>query len=52
MTVTQVYVVGDVGIEEELDLIGVPHFGGPKVFMLRCPCQRWLALSLLLSQTE
>ncbi|CAN0082760.1 unnamed protein product [Ascophyllum nodosum] len=25
-----VYVVGDVGIEEELDLIGVPHFGGPK----------------------
>lgn len=27
----QVYVLGDVGIEEELDLIGVPHFGGPKV---------------------
>ena len=27
----QVYVMGDVGIEEELDLIGVPHFGGPKV---------------------
>ncbi|CAM9387265.1 unnamed protein product [Discosporangium mesarthrocarpum] len=26
----KVYVVGDVGIEEELDLIGVPHFGGPK----------------------
>lgn len=23
--------MGDVGIEEELDLIGVPHFGGPKV---------------------
>lgn len=30
----QVYVVGDVGIEEELDLIGVPHFGGPKVLLL------------------
>eukprot|EP00904_Undaria_pinnatifida_P004698 jgi/Undpi1/14229/HiC_scaffold_9.g03878.m1 len=26
----KVYVMGDVGIEEELDLIGVPHFGGPK----------------------
>ncbi|CAM9644239.1 unnamed protein product [Ectocarpus sp. 4 AP-2014] len=25
----KVYIVGEVGIEEELDLIGVPHFGGP-----------------------
>lgn len=25
----KVYVVGEVGIEEELDLIGVPHIGGP-----------------------
>jgi phosphoglycolate/pyridoxal phosphate phosphatase family enzyme len=25
----KVYVVGDVGIQEELDLIGVPHIGGP-----------------------
>lgn len=27
----EVYIVGEVGIEEELDLIGVPHFGGPQV---------------------
>lgn len=26
----KVYVVGEVGIQEELDLIGVPHFGGPE----------------------
>lgn len=26
----KVYVVGEVGIQEELDLIGVPHFGGPQ----------------------
>eukprot|EP00903_Cladosiphon_okamuranus_P014478 g13430.t1 len=26
----KVYIVGEVGIEEELDLIGVPHFGGPQ----------------------
>ncbi|KAG8458839.1 hypothetical protein KFE25_005266 [Diacronema lutheri] len=25
----KVYVVGEVGIQEELDLIGVPHIGGP-----------------------
>ncbi|CAM9629019.1 unnamed protein product [Chrysoparadoxa australica] len=25
----KVYVIGEVGIEEELDLIGVPHIGGP-----------------------
>ena len=25
----QVYVVGDVGIEEELDLKGIKHIGGP-----------------------
>jgi hypothetical protein len=25
----QVYVVGDVGIEEELDLLGIDHIGGP-----------------------
>jgi 4-nitrophenyl phosphatase/phosphoglycolate phosphatase len=25
----KVYVVGEVGIQEELDLIGIPHFGGP-----------------------
>ncbi len=25
----QVYVVGDVGIEEELDLLGIQHCGGP-----------------------
>ena len=23
------YVVGDVGIEEELDLLGIQHLGGP-----------------------
>ena len=28
--------MGDVGVEEELDLIGVPHFGGPKVTRIRC----------------
>lgn len=28
---SKVYIVGEVGIEEELDLIGVPHFGGPSV---------------------
>ena len=27
--VGQVYVVGDVGIEEELDLKGIAHIGGP-----------------------
>jgi phosphoglycolate phosphatase len=26
----KVYVIGEVGIQEELDLIGVPHFGGPE----------------------
>lgn len=26
----QVYVVGDVGIQEELDLAGYDHFGGPE----------------------
>lgn len=26
----KVYVVGEVGIQEELDLIGVPHLGGPE----------------------
>lgn len=26
----QVYVVGDVGIQEELDLHGYQHFGGPE----------------------
>jgi len=26
----KVYIVGEVGIQEELDLIGVPHFGGPE----------------------
>lgn len=26
----KVYVVGEVGIQEELDLIGVPHIGGPE----------------------
>ena len=25
----QVYVVGEVGIQEELDLVGVPWIGGP-----------------------
>merc|ERR1712113_1150009 len=25
----KVYIIGEVGIEEELDLIGVPHIGGP-----------------------
>jgi hypothetical protein len=25
----QVYVVGEIGIQEELDLVGVPHIGGP-----------------------
>eukprot|EP00956_Cyclotella_meneghiniana_P026470 scaffold57263_cov59-Cyclotella_meneghiniana.AAC.7 len=26
----KVYIVGEVGIQEELDLIGIPHFGGPE----------------------
>merc|ERR1719460_649465 len=26
----KVYIVGEVGIQEELDLIGVPHIGGPE----------------------
>jgi 4-nitrophenyl phosphatase/phosphoglycolate phosphatase len=25
----KVYVIGDVGIGEELDLLNIPHFGGP-----------------------
>lgn len=25
----KVYIIGDVGIGEELDIIGIPHFGGP-----------------------
>lgn len=25
----QVYVIGDVGIEEELDLLGINYIGGP-----------------------
>ena len=25
----KVYVVGEVGIQEELDLVGIPHIGGP-----------------------
>ncbi len=25
----QVYIIGDVGIEEELDLLGIQHMGGP-----------------------
>lgn len=29
MCTLQVYIIGEVGIEEELDLIGVPHLGGP-----------------------
>lgn len=39
----QVYILGDVGIEEELDLIGVPHFGGPKVCLacVSLVCFRW-----------
>lgn len=26
----KVYIIGEVGIQEELDLIGVPHIGGPE----------------------
>merc|ERR1719183_149014 len=26
----KVYVVGEIGIQEELDLVGIPHFGGPE----------------------
>ncbi len=29
MACWQVYVIGDVGIEEELDLLGIAHTGGP-----------------------
>ena len=25
----KVYIIGDVGIGEELDLLNIPHFGGP-----------------------
>ena len=28
--VLQVYIIGDVGIEEELDLLGISHLGGPE----------------------
>lgn len=28
--VPQVYVVGEIGIQEELDLVGVPYIGGPE----------------------
>lgn len=33
--------VGEVGIQEELDIIGVPYFGGPQVCSL--PNIRWEA---------
>ncbi len=26
---TQVYIIGDVGIQEEMDLLGIQHTGGP-----------------------
>ena len=29
MTGKKVYIIGETGIAEELDLIGVPHIGGP-----------------------